>query len=348
MEVDEEPRSPLLKAKSAPKCFESPCRARSYPTPGRSPPITPCTPTRPFWRQRCEEACLRLPFPCSFALYQGQKRQDRLAIECKSQSSGEAFWGVFDGHISHDVAGYASQTVPGLVWASPHWPANPGEALRGALQQCHEGARREGLTGGSTAVVVAYAAGAVWCACAGDSRAVVAVRGGGARRLSVDHVATDPGEVARIRATGARLDFGRLGGILPMTRGLGNFRMESDGFACLPDVASVSRWAIDFVVIATDGMWDVINDEQCCALVRSWGGAAACVPAERLAAHARRLGSTDDIAVIVVFFPLVGTSGLVDAEMASSVAEPCGDAGHPPWLQGSSPWALSGIAGAGA
>jgi serine/threonine protein phosphatase PrpC len=90
-----------------------------------------------------------------------------------------------------------------------------------------------------------------------------------------------------------------------MTRGLGNFGLESEGFACLPDVACVPRREADFLVVASDGLWDVLEDEKCCALVREWGRAAASLgkTAEYLARHARALGSCDDIAIVVAYFP---------------------------------------------
>ena len=49
---------------------------------------------------------------------------------------------------------------------------------------------------------------------------------------------------------------------------------------------------MSFLVIASDGLWDVLPDADCCALV-SQG-----LTAEGLAREARRRGSADDIAVI--------------------------------------------------
>jgi len=157
-------------------------------------------------------------------------------------------------------------------------------------------------------VVVAATGGLLWCSCAGDSRAVVGLRCGGVRRLSVDHTTQVPEEVARVRAAGGTVEWGRLGGCLPMTRGLGNFGLESEGFACLPDVAAVPWREVDFLVVASDGLWDVLEDEKCCVLVRELGRTAASLgkTAELLARHARALGSCDDVAVVVAYFPCDG------------------------------------------
>eukprot|EP00443_Scrippsiella_acuminata_P016270 CAMPEP_0115179202 /NCGR_PEP_ID=MMETSP0270-20121206/6290_1 /TAXON_ID=71861 /ORGANISM="Scrippsiella trochoidea, Strain CCMP3099" /LENGTH=442 /DNA_ID=CAMNT_0002592179 /DNA_START=17 /DNA_END=1341 /DNA_ORIENTATION=+ len=263
-------------------------------------PVTPCTPVKPVWQMRCEEACQRCPYPTHFALKQSSKGEDRLTMDVRPGGNGETVWAVFDGHRSHDVAGHAARIVPGLVWQSDYWPNSPGEALRSALCEANESARKEELRGGSTAIVVASTGDSIWCCNAGDSRAVVALRGGGVHRLSVDHTTSCPEEVSRIQAAGGTVEWGCVGGQLPMTRGLGNFCLEADGFACLPQVTSVLRSEAEFVVIASDGLWDVVSDDQCCAFVRQWGGAGV---AEHLVNKARSLGSSDDIAIVVAFFP---------------------------------------------
>lgn len=264
-------------------------------------PGEPCTPTRPQWLQRCEEATLRCPFPCCFAVLPSSKNEDRLAVDFRG---GDALWAVFDGHRSQSVSGHAAQTVPKFVWDYLHdYPGHTAACLRQALVDCHESARREELPGGSTAVVVAATLGMLWCCCAGDSRAVAGLRNGGVFRMSVDHTTKLEEEVDRIKASGARLEWGRVGGVLPMTRGLGNFDLEVHGFACLPQVSSLPRSQADFVVIASDGLWDVISDEACCDFVRGLGLSGGLSSAESLASHAQRLGSADDISVIVVYFP---------------------------------------------
>lgn len=268
---------------------------------GRIPPSpnTPHTPSKPVWQQRCEEASTRCPYPTAYALKQSMKGEDRLIMDVRL-GSGDSLWAVFDGHRSHDVAGHAARIVPGLVWSSPYWPSQPGEALRCAIGECHESARREELRGGCTAVVVACTGGVIWCCSAGDSRAVAGCRGGGARRLSVEHIARQPSEIERIQSMGGTVEWGCVGGTLPMTRGIGNFDLEADGFACLPDVLCARRQDVEFVVIASDGLWDVLGDEECVAMVRRFGPGSGA--ADLLIAEALARGSTDDIAVVVPWF----------------------------------------------
>ncbi|CAE8592421.1 unnamed protein product, partial [Polarella glacialis] len=235
--ADWECRSPKAAVGRAPK-FES--------------PRPPCTPTKPGWLKKCEEECLRCPFPSNFILAQSSKREDRLLIECHGN---DVMWAVFDGHRSHELSGHASKSFPSLVWNCRLWPSRPDETLRLALQECNERARRESLRGGSTAVIVASCGSHLWCCCAGDSRAVAGLVNGGVRRMSVDHTTEVATERDRVQAMGGRIEWGRLGGCLPMTRGLGNFDLEADGFACIPEVGCIPRWEVEFIVVASDGLW---------------------------------------------------------------------------------------------
>jgi len=218
---------------------------------------------------------------------------------------GESLWAVFDGHRGDEVAGFASRTVPQLVWAalsSQNCPG-PGEAIAGALKQCHEMARAESAKSGSTAVVCLTMGDNLYCGSAGDSRVVASLHGGGVVRMSNHHSTSNPEEVQRIQASGAKLEWGRIAGFLPVSRGLGNFDLEADGFLCKADVSSLPRRQVEFIIIASDGLWDVISDEDCCRLVRQWGTTAS---AERLAITAQQLGSGDDIGIIIARFPTDG------------------------------------------
>lgn len=256
----------------------------------------------------CDEACAASRYPTSYFLLPAPgKGEDKLVIDhCRyGHRSGEVLWAVFDGHRGKEVAGHASKTVPGLYWFNAMNGCGPAEALQATLQKCHEMARKEQLRSGSTAVVVTTVGDSIWCASAGDSRVVAALHGGGVVCMSRHHHTSSPEEVARIQASGGNLEWGRLGGFMPVTRGLGNFDLEACGFSSIADVSSLPRRQVEFVVIASDGLWDHINDEDCCRLIRQWGPTAS---AERLAYAAQQQGSSDDIAVIICRFPPEGVA----------------------------------------
>jgi len=296
------PPSPCGRPPASPQAGKAYSRGSLASTCEPQSPAIMCTPVKKEWETRCERACQACRFPTHFARDSGGKDQDRLTIDVWPGSGGDALWAVFDGHIKTELVAHVVRSVPGLVFGSPLWPSAPGEALCGALRDCHESARRARLKGGSTAVVLASQAGNLWCCYAGDSRAVAGLRGGGVRRLSQEHTARLPGEESRILQAGGSIEAGCIDG-LPMTRGLGNFDLEALGFACLPDIQCIPQSDVDFVVVASDGLWDVLDNEECCDMVRQWGGTDGSGVADHLVDVARRLGSSDDIAIVVIFFP---------------------------------------------
>jgi len=232
---------------------------------------------------------------------QAKRGEDRLVIE---SHGGDFVVGVFDGHRGQEVAGFAAKAMPSMLLNHMMWPCEPEHALTSCFVQCHEAAREQGLCGGSTALLLASCEGALWCASAGDSRAVAKLRNGAVCRLSTDHtVHALPSEATRIVAAGGKIECGRLAGVLPMTRGFGNFDLESDGFTCVPSIACVPLASVEFLVAASDGLWDVVSDDDCCNLLAAASSCRQQSAAELLVYEAQRRGSPDDIAVVVMHVP---------------------------------------------
>ena len=116
----------------------------------------------------------------------------------------------------------------------------------------------------------------VVCANTGDSRAVLC-RGGEAVALSHDHKPYNPGEKERIEAAGSHVKFNRVNGDLAVSRALGDFvykRCETvteaeQAVTAFPDVIVEQRTERDeFVVLACDGIWDVMSSQEVCDKVR--------------------------------------------------------------------------------
>ncbi|KAK0242007.1 phosphatase 2C-like domain-containing protein [Armillaria nabsnona] len=113
----------------------------------------------------------------------------------------------------------------------------------------------------------------LYCANAGDARAVLC-RNGTAIRLTQDHKVTDPSEGSRIRQAGGVIMRGRVFGTLAVSRSLGN-HISYDGIRMKQYVISTpytSRTELtdedEFCIIACDGLWDVITDQDAVNLVR--------------------------------------------------------------------------------
>lgn len=111
----------------------------------------------------------------------------------------------------------------------------------------------------------------------GDSRAIASVRGH-VQQLSFDHKPNNESETKRIVAAGGWVEFNRVNGNLALSRALGDFvfkknekkRPEEQIVTAMPDV-EVREISDDheFIVIACDGIWDVLSNEEVLEFVRN-------------------------------------------------------------------------------
>lgn len=111
----------------------------------------------------------------------------------------------------------------------------------------------------------------------GDSRSMVA-RGGRVIVSTVDHKPTNPKESQRIEAAGGRVLHSRVDGGLALSRAFGDFeyKMRSDlpqtrqKVTAEPDSIYVHRvyGADEYLLLACDGLWDVLDCNQVDKAVR--------------------------------------------------------------------------------
>ncbi|XP_023875204.2 probable protein phosphatase 2C 75 [Quercus suber] len=124
--------------------------------------------------------------------------------------------------------------------------------------------------GGSTAVVALLTPDHIIVANCGDSRAVLC-RGGVAIPLSQDHKPDRSDELARIEAAGGRVIFGngaRVAGILAMSRAIGD-KFLKPFVTSEPEITFTKREPEDeCLILASDGLWDVISSELACDVAR--------------------------------------------------------------------------------
>lgn len=152
----------------------------------------------------------------------------------------------------------------------------------------------------------------------GDSRLVLC-RGGKLHRLLYDHKALDPSEVRRIREAGGLIVRNRVNGVFAITRSLGDSYIKSlvtgHPFTTATEVLPED----EFLILACDGVWDVITDQKACDYVRRIFEAQRtanepCDPsfaAKKLCNLAIENATTDNITVMVV---LLDSSVILKAE----------------------------------
>ncbi|KAI3935152.1 hypothetical protein MKX01_031419 [Papaver californicum] len=175
---------------------------------------------------------------------------------------------------------------------------------------------------GSTAVVALISSDQIIVANCGDSRAVLS-RAGTAIPLSQDHRPDRIDEMERVEAAGGRVinwNGYRVLGVLATSRSIGDHYLKPYVIS-VPEVTITSRTGSDeFVILASDGLWDVMSNDMACNIVRrclegriarKFGSSPstssssdhtsnAALAAAVLAELAMAKGSKDNISVVVI------------------------------------------------
>jgi protein phosphatase 1L len=238
----------------------------------------------------------------------GPRRTRRLTLPL-------TFCGVFDGHGGDKASQFCSDWMSAYVRNDDSYPYDLGYSMKNAFVTIDDDFVNTGQTDGSTACAVSIVGGRrVVCANAGDSRAIVVRRDGSIVRLSRDHKPGIPDETRRISELGGRVIYWgrwRVEGLLAVSRSVGDASLKpyitAEPEICEYDIGK-DDW---FLVLSSDGVWDVMDNEEAAHVVI----ASSCAmedgrlkidtdrfkwAARNLCEHARSCGSSDNFSVLVV------------------------------------------------
>ncbi|CEP08787.1 hypothetical protein [Parasitella parasitica] len=148
----------------------------------------------------------------------------------------------------------------------------------GIDQDLKKDSRFDHDTSGSTAVAALLTKDNVlYVSNAGDSRAVISTKDGRAIPLTQDHKPKHTKEALRIKNAGGFVENGRVNGSLALSRALGDFKFknntqlapEQQAVTAEPDIIEHLLTDHDeFVVLACDGIWDCLSNQQVIDFVR--------------------------------------------------------------------------------
>lgn len=238
---------------------------------------------------------------------------------------------VFDGHGGSTVSAYGARELAPRLAAALGDCGGDGERalarvfldLDAALRDEH-GAALDQM--GSTVVCVLVAPDSLTCGWLGDSRAVLCA-GGAAAPLSFDHKPQGDGERARIAAAEGHVFRGRVNGMLAVSRALGDFLYkarsdlgpEAQLVSCEAGAGRRARDAAsdEFLVVACDGIWEKLTNDQACALVRAAWHAGSKTPeaaARKLVEWSLLCGSTDNMTCCVVVLDAAKLDAVSEAD----------------------------------
>lgn len=233
--------------------------------------------------------------------------EDCLVSEFKMIDENElGLFAIFDGHMGHDVAKYLQENLfHNILKQSDFW-TDTKNALKNAYQttdkEILEQSPRLGK-GGSTAVTAILINGQkLVVANVGDSRAVISKKGV-AKQLSVDHEPSK--EKKLIESKGGFVsnipgDVPRVDGQLAVARAFGDKSLKRH-LSSEPDIAvEIVDDDVEFVILASDGLWKVMSNQDAVDSVRSIKDSHAA--AKHLTDEALLRKSKDDISCIVVRF----------------------------------------------
>ena len=200
-----------------------------------------------------------------------------------------SFFAVFDGHAGANASAYCAEKLlkaimdnTDLKEAQDLSAENVKEAIKLGFLKMDDQMRENpdivnGLDkSGSTAVCAFISPKHVFFANCGDSRGVLS-SDGHVKTSTEDHKPMNPKEKERIQNAGGSVMIHRVNGSLAVSRALGDFEYKNvpgkqqceQLVSPEPEIFVDNRTEKDeFVVLACDGIWDVMSNDEVCDFVR--------------------------------------------------------------------------------
>ncbi|XAR56950.1 Phosphoprotein phosphatase [Bertholletia excelsa] len=234
-----------------------------------------------------------------------------------------AFYAVFDGHGgSNAAAAFVKKNAVRLLFEDVNLPqtSDVDNDFLDKLESSHRKAfllADQALAAeysisaycGTTALTALVLGRHLMVANAGDCRAVLC-RKGVAVQMSQDHKPSYSPERKRIEDLGGYIEYGYLNGDLAVTRALGDWYLKflsgsASPLTAEPEIQQTMLTEDDeFLIVACDGIWDVMSNEYAISLVRRGlrhhNDPEQC--ARELVNEALRLNTSDNLTAIVVCF----------------------------------------------
>ena len=153
---------------------------------------------------------------------------------------------------------------------------------------------------GNTGTVVFINNKLLFCANVGDSSCCL-IGKNTAEFITVDDKCTNKKEQKRIEKEGGQIIDDRLGGILAVSRGFGDFDLKNKGLICEPHISKkLVDYSINFCVIASDGVWDTLSPGDVSKIIFANKDNNFNNIAKIIVETAQERGSEDNISCIVI------------------------------------------------
>ncbi|KAL7107632.1 hypothetical protein ACP275_06G067000 [Erythranthe tilingii] len=239
----------------------------------------------------------------------GGAMEDRYSAVLGLQGdSKQAFFGVFDGHGGDGAAEFAAKNLA----------KNVTKEISKTIEEIEEAVKKgylitdseflkQDIQGGTCCVTALIHKGDLVVSNAGDCRAVMS-RKGVAEVITVDHRPSLVDERERIEKSGGYVDccrgVWRVHGSLAVTRAIGDRHLKEWVIAEPETKVYKIRPECEFLILASDGLWDNVSNQEAVDIVRS-----SCVGVDKpetfsackkLVDLSLTRGSLDDISIMII------------------------------------------------
>ena len=189
------------------------------------------------------------------------------AIENLNNDPNKILFCIFDGHGGSEASVFLQENFH--IYLKKHLPFNHiFEDITNTFRNLDDKLKTLDIPDvGSTGTIVYIEKvnnkRILYCANVGDSRCVLVNRKG-IMRMSHDDRVEDKKEYERVIRQGGVIFNGRVYGTLMLTRCFGDWAIKKYGVVVEPHIIKIELNEDDlYLLIASDGLWDVINDEEC-------------------------------------------------------------------------------------
>ncbi|KAK8955670.1 putative protein phosphatase 2C 52 [Platanthera guangdongensis] len=246
---------------------------------------------------------------CGYSSFRGKRSsmEDFYDIRnCTVDGQTVNLFGIFDGHGGSRAAEYLKEHLLENLINHPEFISDTRKAICETYKKTDsdflDSERNTYRDDGSTASTAVLVGKHLFVANVGDSRAVIS-KAGKAVPLSDDHKPNRSDERKRIEDAGGVVMWAgtwRVGGVLAMSRAFGN-RLLKQYVVAEPEIQEDEVGEdMELMVLASDGLWDVVENEDAITLARTEEEPEAA--ARKLTETAFSRGSADNITCIVVRF----------------------------------------------
>ncbi|XP_006646107.3 probable protein phosphatase 2C 7 isoform X2 [Oryza brachyantha] len=244
---------------------------------------------------------------CGYSSFRGRRANMEDFYDIKSSKLVDKqinLFGIFDGHGGSHAAEYLKKHLFENLLKHPSFVTDTKLAISETYRKtdsdfldAETNINREDGSTASTAILIGNH---LYVANVGDSRTVMS-KAGKAIALSKDHKPNRKDEKKRIENAGGLVIWSgtwRVSGVLAMSRAFGN-RLLKRFVVADPEIQEQEiDDDLEFLILASDGLWDVVSNEHAVAFVKAEEGPEAA--ARKLTEIAFARGSTDNITCIVV------------------------------------------------